>query len=269
MKRDQKHLILFVTVLFFITLFWMFWAAASAGIAKWAYYNRFPVDAGAWGDSFGAFNALFGAFGFAAVAMTLIVQQKAIRDQQVDQHIQRFEATFFELLKLMRELRGDLRFTKSLQRINAVQAKSNIRLRRNGADAITEAMSEMRYWLFINKQRNTNPNSAEISALYLKYVHSRFESKFSPYFRIIYTIFNSIRNDKFMDEAQKYYYGNIVRSQLSSHEISILAINSTTEISKDLSDIIIYFRLLKYIPENKTRNLLKIIFPEEAFLARD
>lgn len=93
---------------------WAIWGRQIAHVLSWGDVE----SAGAWGDTFGALNTLFGAAGFIAVALTLIAQRRAFTQQQeefraarIDQHKQRFEATYFELLDLMRELRGHIYVT--------------------------------------------------------------------------------------------------------------------------------------------------------------
>lgn len=272
---DDWRTIKFVILIVAIILAWIVWASAASSIAKWAVYDTDTTKSGTWGDSFGGFNALFGALGFAAVFATLIVQQRSLRDQQIDQHVQRFEATFFELLRLMRELRGQLSYTTSPDLVSELsnragsKTKSPVRLKRSGVDAITSAHTETKYWIRKLIIQNKTITKEEIAHIYMKFVHSRYESRFSAYFRIVYTILNNIKRDKFLSEEQKAYYGNILRSQLTSHEISLLAINSTAKVAKDLGDLISYFRMLKYLPDGTTRKALQKIFSDEAFQARD
>lgn len=103
--------------------------------------------AGSWGDTFGAFNGLVSLAGALFVVRTLVLQQAALAEQQralalqaEDAHRQRFEATFFELLKLMRELRGELVFKHSKQFISAAQNPKTKQHRletKVGIDALT------------------------------------------------------------------------------------------------------------------------------------
>lgn len=268
---DEKRTIIFIGLVTFVLLIWILWAGAAEFFAKWAIYDSTNTNASAWGDSFGGFNALFGALGFTAVFATLVLQQKALRDQQLDQHAQRFETTFFELLRIMRELRGQLKYTQSPERLSEPVSSNRLanKSKRTGVDAITSAHIEIRYWITKNGLKNRKVDRKEIEDIYLKCVHRRYESVFSAYFRIIYTILNKIRSDSLLSEEQKAYYGNLLRSQLTSHEIALLALNSTAKISKDLSDLIEYFHLLKYVPEGTTRRILKDVFSDKAFEARD
>jgi hypothetical protein len=64
-------------------------------------------EAGAFGDSFGAFNALFSGLGFVLVVVALLIQQRELREQQRQIQTQQFEHSFFELLKLHHEIVGN------------------------------------------------------------------------------------------------------------------------------------------------------------------
>jgi hypothetical protein len=64
-------------------------------------------EVGAFGDSFGAFNALFSGLGFVLVVVALLIQQRELRDQQRQIQTQQFEHSFFELLKLHHEIVGN------------------------------------------------------------------------------------------------------------------------------------------------------------------
>jgi len=267
---EQRRAILFILLMTAVVLMWIFWAATSSGWARWAVYDTDMAPAGAWGDSFGGFNALFGALGFSAVLATLLLQNKALRDQQTDQHVQRFEATFFELIRLMRELRSELIYSQSSKMAASNPTSKRVRkFRSGGQEAITSALYEIRHWLSRDRGITAEITKEEIASIYMEFVHGRFESRFSAYFRIIYTILYRVKTDPVLTEEQKAYYGNILRSQLTSHEISLLAINATSKISKDLFDLLVYFRMLKYLPEGRTRRILTQIFPEESFTSRD
>lgn len=49
----------------------------------------------------------------------------------------------------------------------------------------------------------------------------------------------------------------------------VLALNATSDVSKDMFDYICHFRMLKYYPESGTRKTLMSVYPPEAFLPRD
>jgi len=254
-------------------LAWMFWSATSSLAAIWAgaadvggtTVPAGTASAGAWGESFGGFNALVGALGFGAVAITLNLQYRSLERQNVDQHVSRFEENFFRLIDLMHKLRGNLKYkqTKKFEQKRPKYSDSEIR---NGHEAIELAYQEVLLWVFTNSAGGKIKKN-NVSTQYDNYVHNRFEWCFAPYYRIIYTILNNIKHDLLLSSDQKAYYGNILRSQLTSFEIGLLAFNATSTHSKDLADLIVEFRMLKYLPK-KRRRVLGSIFPEVAYKGR-
>jgi hypothetical protein len=254
-------------------LFWIFWAATSSFWAIWAgaadvglqSVPHGTASAGAWGDSFGGFNALVGALGFGAVAITLNLQYRSLERQNVDQHVARFEENFFRLIDLMRSLRGSLKYKQTAQfdRDKPEYAYADIR---SGHEAIELAYHEVLLRVFQN-HAGARIKKSVVAAQYDNYVHNRFEWCFAPYFRIIYTILRNIKQDNILSDDQKAYYGNILRSQLTSFEVGLLAFNATSKYSKDLGDLIVEFRMLKYLPK-KRRKVLGSIFPDVAYEAR-
>lgn len=221
--------------------------------------------AGTWGDSFGGFNALVGAIGFGALVGTFYLQYHSFEQQKQEQHVARFEENFFRLLNLMRDLRSDLTYrqTAAYQRERPDYAFHGAR---EGYAAIEAAYREVNHWTF-KAHQGAPMRRGVVAAQYNNYVHHRFESCFAPYFRIIYTILNRIRSDQFLSLEQKFEYGNIVRSQLTSFEIGLLAFNATSKYAKDLDQLLDFFRMLKYLPQ-KRRRVLRGIYPPSTYEAR-
>lgn len=263
-----------VAVSFAAIIFWIFWAITSDHWAVWAgavdlNSKSVPVKtaaSGAWGDSFGAFNALVGALGFGAIAFTLHLQYQSFERQKIDQHISRFEDNTFRLIDLMRSLRENLRYeqTQKFQIQRPDQALEGVQ---NGHAAIEAAYNEVNHWSF-KFHGGKKISRGTTSGQYNSFVHHRFEWCFAPYFRIIYTILNNIDKDIYLTPDLKAYYGNILRSQLTSFEIGLLAFNATSLYAKDLDRLLINFRMLKYLPK-KRRRVLGNIFPSEAYQERD
>lgn len=247
---------------------WLFWAFFSVQIAHWALGNIFiPAQAGPWGDSFGAFNALFGALGFAAVFGTLLVQGRTLKMQQNDQHRQRFDSNFFELLALMRELRSNIRF----QYTKDYAEKKSLKIIR-GDDPqvyIRGAVSELRYWLEPQSIQDTLPTLEKVEKIYDDVIDKRYGSRFGPYFRVIYTILRRIEEDRILTKAEKIRYGNLLRSQLSTYDVALLCLNSLSPVSGNLKEYLINYRLPKYLRAGKFKNFLLNYFDESSFTARD
>lgn len=270
--------VIFVIAIGLVIGIWMLWAALGWAVASWAGAYDIGNDdsarrtqiVGAWGDSFGGFNALFGALGFVALGGTLLLQSLALREQRRDQHLQRFESTFFELMDLMRKLREDLQFsqTKSF-RVAGVDKKYRRQKKQTGFDAIKFAFYEVRHYVLKSGKKGGKYQRNKVAGHYERIVHKRYESRFAPYFRIVYTILYRIKSDATLTCEQQAYYGNLLRSQLTSYDVMLLAFNATSGVSKDLSDLLTYFRFLKYVPPGRGRSILQDVYPEIAFEARD
>lgn len=269
MKIAWKDALVATLIAALILLLWLAWAFWSHSLASWATDGAVTASAGTWGDSFGAFNALFGALGFSAVLATLIIQSFALRTQQKDQHLQRFDTSFFQLIALMRELRAEIRFAYTAEYLKESSAKLPARRIKYGAEATTAALTEMRFWLLQRRTVSGKFTKEEIASVYNTRIHRRYESRLAPYFRLIYAILSRIKDDLQLSDQEKASYGNLLRGQLTSHEIALMAINGTSPVSKDLSDLIEYFHLLKYLPDGKTRRMLQDVYEVPAFASRD
>ncbi|WP_156362633.1 putative phage abortive infection protein [Rubellimicrobium mesophilum] len=250
----------------------MLWAAISL-IISYSEQSGFDFsNTGQWGDSFGSLNALFSAFGFTAIVITLFLQRKALKDQAEDLHRQRFESSFFELIALLRQLRSEIRLglSNELQeyaRARDLGAPSKIKARVKAHDAITAAVAEVRYWS--RRQGGIkNVSKESIEEIFMRRVHLPNEHSIGPYFRNIYYILKKIKTDKVLTNDEKVQYSNLLRGQLSSHEVTLIAINGLAKVSNDLSDLLIHFRMLKYLPNDEVKVMLKRFYPKQAFMAR-
>ncbi len=108
-----------------------------------------------------------------------------------------------------------------------------------------------------------------VRGYYSDEVHQRAEGTLGPYFRVLYTILRRISEKEELSETEKARYGNLVRSQLSSAEVALIAANALTTASNDFKRFVIEFRLLKYLPPGGYGSILERIYPEEAFAPRD
>lgn len=224
-----------------------------------------PEKVGQWGDSFGALNALMSTFAFAAVFYTLRLQQRQIIETQRDQHIQRFESSFFEVLRIFREARENFQYKYTAEYIAIHQpgAKNAIN---SGLEAVRRANFEM-LWALRGAPMD-KINQPYVSSVYENAILKRFESTTAPYFRLLYTILFRIKNDDKLTASEKRRYANLFRSQLTSHEVALAGFNGLNPVSKDLADLITEFRLLKYLRPEFGRGFLERCYPGEAFADR-
>ncbi len=281
----MKTLFIFVALAITLVAAWMLWAEYGLDAAVWWIDSAKPdtvTQAGQWSDSFGAFNALASALGFAAVLATLWFQSEAIKEQARDQHRQRFETTFFELIRIMREMRSEIRFVHTnhydergwpniFSQDYAVMSGSSTSLvnkdkRFSGYEAISEAVKEVRFWII---EANRSGQSINLAKIYNSKIQKSNEATLSPYFRIIYRILQKLRLDNTLSKNEKVEFGNLLRSQLTSDEIMLMAVNGLSAVSKDFNTLLTKFRMLKYLPKTSVRSQLEKEYNGLAFQPRD
>ncbi|NWJ22651.1 putative phage abortive infection protein [Rhizobium sp. RM] len=246
---------------------WVWWAHNSLAIAAWAARDiNDMTKAGAWGDSFGAFTAFFGAVGFAGVIATLIQQGSVIKQQQEEVHKQRFEATYFELLDMLRAARSEVRFRQS-DDYGLARAKTRKKPTiEEGPAAFRAAMFEFKFWL--SKEGIPDDRRLAIESLghlYRKRIHQRYESTFGPYFRLLYTILWRLREDKKLSVEERRRYANLLRAHLTSFEVGLAGFNGLMEQAKNLDELLTEFRMLKYYPTGEIRRALEQVYLPRAF----
>ncbi len=238
-----------------ILFLWMIWA-----VQRVIFYifdiDWLPEKLGPWGDTFGALSSLFSAAAFLGAIYAIYQQQMQIdqarKDQEVvneearaEQHRQRFETSYFELLKLLRELRNEVEYAYTPNEViggRTVKGRTHIH---KGGNAFRNGWGQL--ILTIN-ERSTPPDRTEAGRIYNDVIQNEHEESFSPYFRLLYTILIRIRDDVILDEQEKYRYARLLRSQLTSYELAMAGINGLSPISRDFSDLLTHFRMFKYIP---------------------
>lgn len=241
---------------------WLVWAFFGFKLGLWISNSTAFETAGQWGDTFGAFNALISGFGFVAVILTLRsqgqalkLQQKALQQQQDDLHRQRFESTFFELLRLLRDCRAQVS-TKNIEgnSFNGIEAFGN---------ALKRILTHEN--LGFRLPAGNNP----YTQVYSKEIHVNYEVTLSPYFRVIYRILDRLRKDNVLSRQEKLSYAKLLRGQLNSSELALIGLNGKLPLAKDFSTLVTEYRLLKYLPAGAIRNELERLYPSEAFLGHE
>jgi hypothetical protein len=254
---------------------WLLWATCGVAISRFFLNPADATESANWGDSFGAFNALVSALGFGGVLVTLALQRRAMSQQQADslaqsdeRHRQEFDRTFFELLKLMREIRSEIFFKYSTAYIEA-SARTSVDTA-HGPEALSRAAREVAFWIREQEKKDGPLTAAALARVYRTKVHVKAETRLGPYYRIIYTILRRISEDTVLTESEKWRYGNIVRSQLQSREVLLLALNGLTSMSNNFKDYLNEFRIMKYLPSGSMKTRLRAAgYAQEAFEARD
>lgn len=243
-----------------VLLLWLLWAFQPL-IKEKLGFDWDNATSGQWGDTFAALNALFAALGFAAVFQTLRLQQQQIKNAQDEQNRQRFESSYFELLGMLREIRNDAQFSCSKDVTVDHPAWSGLK---TGGNAFKFSCAEF----IVRSKKGGVKSTKEVAYVYEKNIHNRYESRFGPYFRMLYTILYRIKMDNVLTQGDKNRYGNLLRSQMNSYELALAGLNGLSSVSKDLRILLTDFRMLKYLP-NSLRKILEKHYEEQAFMARD
>ncbi|MBB2749810.1 UNVERIFIED_ORG: hypothetical protein GGI57_000476 [Rhizobium aethiopicum] len=229
---------------------------------------------GQWGDAFGGLNALLSALAFVAVLFTLkqqrddlVRQQEQIFKAERNQHRQRFEDNFFQLLAVIRENRQDVRFGNS-KRYLAANTKANDETQQ-GHFAFRAAYREMRYWVRNESDSGIELQCEDLAKLYANRVHVRYESTLGAYFRLVYETLDRVERDPLLSDKEKDEFGNLVRGQMTSFEAIIAGCNALNDFAKDFKRLVIRFRLLKYARTGAVYDELVKHYPPETFHGRD
>ncbi len=227
---------------------------------------------GTLGDSFGALNTLFSGFAFAGIIVSIYLQSNELKETrkeikaQGDQfelqtralNKQNFENTFFQLLSLYNEI---------LNSISVYKGHRENREKIFGRDAIQDLYAnkflEKEYIHFLERIARNDDAFVGKHVEYMGF-HRCYEQSIGHYFRNIYQIL------KFVDEsdvADKKFYTNLLRAQLSSSELSLLFYNCLSEVGfekfKPLVEKYEFFEHLPPLTDMDGREIL--MYKKEAF----
>ncbi len=238
-------------------------------IAVWAisgWYLYDLPDRGTFGDMFGAINALFSGLAFAGVIFAILLQRKELSLQRKELELtrnelagqknemelqnktllkQRFENTFFQLLSLQQEI---------INSIDLVDTNKQ-NLVTSGRDCIKIFYEQYRRsWDKRHDQFKDDTEREKINNIYLAFYNAN-QAEIGHYFRSLYHIIKLIDRSEI---ENKRVYTNLVRAQLSSHELTLLFYNCLSDLGVEkFKPLAEKYALFKNIP----RSLL--INPEE------
>ena len=205
---------------------------------------------GQFGDYLGGtLNPLVSFFALFILLLTYRSQSEELKATQEALQIQaqtakqeRQEARFFDLLRLYQDTLDEVRFRR---RDNLYEGKR----------AILEFAT-----LNIHLENSTIPLSERIgdSLQSLR----EFGHLFDHYFRVLFNILK-ISKDILPDDA--YMYVKLLRAQLSSNELTLLALNSLTQEGSKMTPFISQYGLLKHLPKSEFRTFLESELPHDCF----
>jgi hypothetical protein len=229
-------------------LYFLPFALVSA--AWWSYARWLPdikakldptaelVALGTYGDSFGALNTLFSGLAFAAIVLSIYLQSKEIREtrreveeQRSQQTKQVFENSFFQLLYLSNQIVKNFSYTSDYGASQSTSGKNCFEAIRR--DFVSVALMSA-HW----------GSSSEIryEKFYLKHTHDEL----GHYFRNLYQVVKLVHFSKMPD---KKFYTNIVRAQLSSHELYLLFYNGLSRFGRErFFPLLVEYEFFEHLP---------------------
>lgn len=232
-------------------------------------------DRGTFGDMFGGLNALFSGLAFAGIIFTIYMQRKelalqreelkltrnTLESQRMEMEfqnetlkVQQFENTFFSMMRAFNNIINSIdmtvepRSTRAFRKVLGMTVEPPPKKYTiSGRDCIRHVLVE-----FMQNSINSTRNIEDIEwdriiDRYLEIYHNH-QSDLGHYFRYLYNIV------KFVDQseiADKKFYTNLVRAQLSFQELALLFYNCLSENGRErFKPLIEEYALLKHVPDS-------------------
>ncbi|WP_368211589.1 putative phage abortive infection protein [Aeromonas sp. s10] len=230
-KSDNKNgwyfiifILVVVLVVWYFYPFWSYWYKDSFDNVK-------LLEMGVFGDSYGALNTLFSALAFTGIIASIYFQReelKATREEleatryemkyQGEQFeaqttalkLQVFENTFFNMLKLFNDI---------VESMAIPGLGGNIITGRRCFRQLCEDMADYQY--------RSDMAGLDCISIYEAY-YIAAEDKIGHYNRVMYQLFELVVNSA-LHEEQKVKYIEILRAQLSTYELILLSMHSSSK----------------------------------------
>ncbi len=205
-------------------IFWSVSLTFILWLSCWCFTVLFlgseEMKPGTFGDMFGSVNALFSGLAFSGVIIAIVLQSQELQLQREELEAtrkefetqnetlkaQRFENTFFQMLSLHHEI-----ISAMTVKIDAATSYTGRRCMQTISHILTHPFKDF----------NTIEDVESVLASYEK-TYDIHGQHLGHYFRNLYNIL------KFVDSSEisnKKMYSNLLRAQLSNHELLLLAVN--------------------------------------------
>lgn len=221
-------------------------------------YLIFPTNSerGSFGEIFGMINSLFSGLAFAGIIYTILLQRielelqrdeiakstAELEGQKLALNRQNFENKFFQLVNLHHQIVNEIH--ENWLHRSPPQYNDKREIFGNAAMLIYEYYTKATYNEFSGIDR--------LVKIYQTEVYEKHRAVFGHYFRNLFHIvkfvaetpeLNSIEKEE--DPNIRYNYVKIIRAQLSSYEILLLAYNGLTYYGGPFRENINIYKLLK------------------------
>ncbi|HEV7645138.1 MAG TPA: putative phage abortive infection protein [Pyrinomonadaceae bacterium] len=154
--------------------------------------------------------------------------------------IQRFENTFFSLLKFFIET------TDSLEIPNIKSAGANAEKIVKGKKVLIVIADKLNFYTKKDQSKHFLVMHTNALTAYEK-THSEYEEILQPYFGVLHSLLTFIDNAD-LSISEKYTYSNTLRSYLTNSELLILNYHWSRNIREDFKNLFKKFNLLKNLP---------------------
>ena len=237
---------------------------------------------GQFGDSFGAVNALFAGLAFAGVIYAIILQKKELGLQRDELGLQRreleytraeirgqkeqlqaqnqtlqkqnVENSFFQLLGLHREIVNSMAIHGSLLSSPKRSLESKNYSGRECFDHMLQKLKDIYEAPTEQFNAEMQPDADRAESLRRKWLKDKYEEFFPDlqpyvghYFRHLYNTIEFV--DKSASEvAEKKFYIDLIRAQLSSTELGLLFYHSLSDRGVEFRVLIEKYALFEHIP---------------------
>lgn len=234
------------------------WRLLSAVFLVWVVSGAllFAIpERGTFGDMFGAVNALFSGLAFASIIYTILLQRQELRLQREELQFtrkelegqklqiaaqndvlrqQNFENTFFQSLRLLQDI------------VNALDLVSGDRTL-HGRDCITRFLRHFRsHFEGVRKNSASGADQLEIVSDAYEKFYEQYGHEVGHYFRTLYNIVKLVHTSNVSD---KRFYTNLIRAQLSDHELCLLFYNCLSPLGREkFKPFVEHYALLKNLP---------------------
>lgn len=159
---------------------------------------------------------------------------------------QNFEATLFQLLRLYNDTTRDLTVRIETKMKIGDRIKHNAH-EYNGRECLAALTLRLGTIMRdpVSKLGSIGSREAYIAQRYAVF-HDEYGHLIGHYFRLIYTILKIIDKQPIEDDAKRDY-ANILRAQLSKHELAILFYNSLSVVGKKMRPLVVKYSILKHL----------------------
>ena len=205
-----------IAVFFVLSLWFLNWILVTHFIPN-EISNR-----GAFGDMFGAVNALFSGLAFSGVIITIYLQTKELRLQREELRDTRQEIKGQKLqLARQADLASAQMFENSFYNI-----LESLRLHVNGFSDSSSGYNFQGqecfkvYKDYLNNKLDEEKDQGDAYLLF----YNKFNNEMSIYFRLLYNLIKFVDSSKNVPELKKTYV-DIVRANLSDDEVFIIYYN--------------------------------------------